>query len=180
MRHTLLRHPDSAGSAVNRIDVELIRPRPARLEFRYLVLGEIDALRLAPVTAARRRHGLWRHSCFEAFARAAGPAYVEFNFAPSLEWAAFRFKRYREGMHDLASLEPPHVEIRADSERFELNAALDLIDLPELAEDTPWRLAITAVIEQADGAKSYWALAHPPGKADFHHPDGFVLELPPP
>ena len=25
---------------------------------------------------------------------------------------------------------------------------------------------------------SYWALAHPPGKPDFHHPDCFALELP--
>lgn len=39
------------------------------------------------------------------------------------------------------------------------------------------RAAITAVIEEADGTKSYWALAHPAGKPDFHHPDGFVLEL---
>lgn len=38
--------------------------------------------------------------------------------------------------------------------------------------------AITAVIEETDGTKSYWALAHPAGKPDFHHPDGFVLELP--
>lgn len=38
--------------------------------------------------------------------------------------------------------------------------------------------AITAVIEEADGTKSYWALAHPVEKPDFHHPDGFVLELP--
>ncbi len=37
--------------------------------------------------------------------------------------------------------------------------------------------AITAVIEEADGTKSYWALAHPAEKPDFHHPDGFVLEL---
>jgi hypothetical protein len=33
------------------------------------------------------------------------------------------------------------------------------------------------VIEETNGAKSYWALKHPPGKPDFHHADGFVLEL---
>ena len=42
------------------------------------------------------------------------------------------------------------------------------------------RVAISAVIEEADGTKSYWALAHPPGKPDFHHADGFALQLPPP
>ena len=41
-----------------------------------------------------------------------------------------------------------------------------------------WRLALTAVIEETGGAKSYWALKHAPGKPDFHHADGFVLELP--
>ena len=38
-------------------------------------------------------------------------------------------------------------------------------------------LGLSAVIEEANGRKSYWALAHPPGKADFHHADCFA-ELP--
>ena len=32
-------------------------------------------------------------------------------------------------------------------------------------------------IEDEAGALSYWALRHPPGKPDFHHPAGFALEL---
>ena len=39
--------------------------------------------------------------------------------------------------------------------------------------------AFRAVIEEKDGTKSYWALAHPPGEPDFHHPDCFALDLPP-
>ena len=42
-----------------------------------------------------------------------------------------------------------------------------------------WRLGLSAVIEDTSGGKSYWALAHPPGKPDFHHADCFALELPP-
>jgi hypothetical protein len=34
------------------------------------------------------------------------------------------------------------------------------------------------VIEAADGGKSYWALAHPPGRPDFHHAAGFAAHLP--
>jgi hypothetical protein len=30
-----------------------------------------------------------------------------------------------------------------------------------------------------DGTKSYWALAHPQGKPDFHHVDSFALTLAP-
>jgi hypothetical protein len=38
-------------------------------------------------------------------------------------------------------------------------------------------IALSAVIETRDGAKSYWALAHPPGKPDFHHADCFIGQL---
>ena len=33
------------------------------------------------------------------------------------------------------------------------------------------RIGLSAVIETTDGALSYWALAHPAEKPDFHHPD---------
>jgi hypothetical protein len=42
------------------------------------------------------------------------------------------------------------------------------------------RLALSAVIEETDGHLSYWALAHPAERPDFHHRDGFVLALEPP
>jgi len=36
----------------------------------------------------------------------------------------------------------------------------------------------STTFEETNGRLSYWALAHPPGKPDFHHPDCFALELP--
>jgi len=39
------------------------------------------------------------------------------------------------------------------------------------------KLALSAVVEDDSGRLAYWALKHAPGKPDFHHPDGFVLEL---
>jgi hypothetical protein len=53
---------------------------------------------------------------------------------------------------------------------------LDVI-LPERWENDVYVLAISAVIEETNGTKSYWALAHPPGAPDFHHPDCFTLQL---
>jgi hypothetical protein len=50
--------------------------------------------------------------------------------------------------------------------------------LPDLPSDAPWLLGLSAVIEEMNGRLSYWALAHPPGKPDFHHADCFALELP--
>ncbi len=57
-----------------------------------------------------------------------------------------------------------------------LRVALPAEALP--AGDGELHLALTTVVEQADGPLSYWALAHPAGKADFHHRDGFALAVP--
>ncbi len=39
------------------------------------------------------------------------------------------------------------------------------------------RLALSAVVEDREGRLSYWAMRHPPGRPDFHHPEGFALAL---
>jgi hypothetical protein len=46
-----------------------------------------------------------------------------------------------------------------------------------LRVDGAWRIGLAAVIEERSGHKSYWALAHPPGKADFHPFDSCALEF---
>ena len=46
--------------------------------------------------------------------------------------------------------------------------------------DLDWQMGLSAVLEETDGTKSYWALAHPPGAPDFHHPDCFALDIPAP
>jgi hypothetical protein len=38
-------------------------------------------------------------------------AYYEFNFAPSLQWAAYRFRGYKSGMLAL-EISAPRIEIR--------------------------------------------------------------------
>ncbi|MBU2034068.1 MAG: hypothetical protein KKH37_09945 [Alphaproteobacteria bacterium] len=35
----------------------------------------------------------------------------------------------------------------------------------------------SAVLEEAAGEKSYWAVSHPTSKPDFHHADGLALAL---
>ena len=55
---------------------------------------------------------------------------------------------------------------------------LDLSDISEIAASDDWQVALSAVVEDASGDKSYWASAHPPGRPDFHHPDSFALHLP--
>lgn len=172
MRRTLTLHPDRQCAAVAAITVDIARPRPHRLELRYGVIARTADLRLPPPGAPGRENGLWRHTCFEAFVRApSAPGYHEFNFAPSRRWAAYRFDAYRVGLRE-ATIDAPEIETRLDADGFELRAGLALAPY-----SVPWQIALSAVIEDADGVLSYWALAHPPGRPDFHHPDGFALML---
>jgi hypothetical protein len=178
MRQALRLHPDSRCAAATRIEVDVARPRAGGLVLSYVVTGRIGGLRLPPVTASARADELWRHTCFEAFLRASPEeAYYEFNFAPSTQWAAYRFDRYRSGMRVAAEIAAPRIETRSGAERYALQAALELDALSSLPSKAGWRVGLAAVIEETNGNKSYWALAHPPGKPDFHHADGFAYDL---
>ena len=179
MRQALKLHPDSRCSAGTHIEVDVARPRPGNLVLRYFVTGKMSDLRMPPVTAPTRGDELWRHTCFEAFVRASpGAAYTEFNFAPSTQWAAYRFSDYRSGMSVASEISAPRVEVQSNGACCELQASLELDRVPGLPSDGAWRLGLSAVIEEASGGISYWALAHPPGKTDFHHSDCFAHELP--
>jgi hypothetical protein len=169
MRQILKLHPATPASAVGGVVVEVTRAG-RRLSLRYLVTGATPALVLPAPAASERTDELWKHTCVEAFVRGSGEGYWEFNFSPSGQWAAYRFDGYRAGMAP-APLEPRVEVVRTDGS-FELVADV------ELPDDGPWRLGLSAVIEGAD-VVTYWALAHPPGRPDFHHADCFALELPP-
>ncbi len=179
MLKTLQRHPGSTCAAVSRIEVEMVHPRPGVLRLRYLVRGGTRGVRLPAQTVPERRDELWRHTCFEAFlCVATGTAYYEFNFSPSGQWAAYEFDGYRRGMRPLNGVGEPRIEAQRYEEDFELRATLEFDGLTDSQPASPWRAGLSAVIEETDGNRSYWALAHPPGKPDFHHSDCFVFELP--
>jgi hypothetical protein len=180
MRQGLRRHPDSRCVAARRIEVDVARPSADSLVLAYVAYGNIGELRLPPMTAPARSDELWQHTCFEAFiGTAAGGAYYELNFAPSTQWAAYRFSSHRSGMRVVMEVSAPTIEMHAASDRFTLQAALKLDGLSDLPRGAGWRLGLAAITEDTRGGKSYWALAHPPGKPDFHHFDCFALELSP-
>jgi hypothetical protein len=174
MRHTLRLHPDLLSAAATRIEVDVARPRPGSLILSYVVSGRIGDVRMPPVMASARADELWRHTCFEAFVRpSAGPGYYEFNFSPSTQWAVYQFSAYRSGMRVATEISAPQIEVRSRGESYTLQAALEFDGLSYPS----WRLGLSAVLEETNGRKSYWALAHPPGEADFHHSDCFALEF---
>jgi hypothetical protein len=178
MPQPLRRHPDSRCVAATRIDVDVARPSPGSLVLSYVVHGKISDLRLPPISAPARGDELWQQTCFEAFVgTAAGAAYYELNFAPSTQWAAYRFSSHRSGMRVATEISASRIEVKSAPDRYTLQAALSLDELSGLPRDVGWRLGLAAITEDTNGGKSYWALAHPPGKADFHHFDGFAHEL---
>src|SRR5207249_1533417 len=69
------------------------------------------------------------------------------------------------------------VGARRAAQQLELDALMRLECLPLVPLRARLQLALSAVIEDEQGVLSYWALTHPPGKPDFHHPDAFVLDL---
>jgi hypothetical protein len=163
-------HPDCACSAVERIEAQAWQPASGQLSLRYVLTGAIAGIRLALPAPSARGDELWRSTCFEAFVSQGAEAYAEFNFSPSTQWAAYHFNAYREGMQNAPGA--PIISVRSGDRRFELEAALAL---PPGAR----RLGLSAVIEETNGVKSYWALAHPASKPDFHHRDSFAYELGP-
>lgn len=176
MRRELICHPDTPGKAVRSVAVEVSLSFDDGFALRYIVEGVIGELVLPNgegelVIADSATDGLWQSTCFEAFLTEEGqPDYTEFNYSPDGRWACYQFDDYRSL---LRSDELAPWEISA--ERSEQSYALRIE--PGIFPDMGAKLALSAVIEEVGGTKSYWALAHPPGKPDFHHPDCFALTL---
>ncbi len=106
-----------------------------------------------------------------------GSRYIEFNLSPSFEWAAYQFDMYREGMRNFSLQSDPEISITPDtSGQFWLDADLDVSGFDAQGA----KMNLSAVIEERDGTKSYWALAHAPGPPDFHNSDCFIATLPAP
>lgn len=137
-------------------------------EFSYLLTGNLRDVVIPRPSLPLRTDGLWKSTCFEAFIATGGTSYIELNFAPSGQWAAYSFENYRAGMHEL-DIAPPKIFFAENR----LIVEVDLAATPGSA------LNLAAVIERRDGVRNYWALAHPAGdRPDFHARDCFVAKLP--
>jgi hypothetical protein len=156
--------------------VRSLKARAARspageIAVSFVINGDLAGLRIPAARPPRIVPGLWRHTCCEVFiARPGRTAYHEFNLSPSGEWAAHAFERYREGRLLADASLDPRIAVRRAPGSLELDASIR-------SEEKGVRLGLSAVIEAADGTLSYWALRHPPGKPDFHHPEAFALAV---
>ncbi len=170
-------HPTSRAQSARGIQAQVGWGQGGALALTFSLTGDVVRFRIPTPQPSRRADGLWQHTCFEVFIRHEGePGYYEFNFAPSGAWAAYAFSRYRDGA-PLAQAVDPRIAVRRAEQQLELDALIRLECLPLAPLCARLQLALSAVIEDKQGVLSYWALTHPPGRPDFHHPDAFVLEL---
>lgn len=170
-------HPTTRAQSVRGVEARVAWGHGGALVLTFALEGDLTQLRIPVPQPSRRTDGLWQHTCFEAFIRHKGePAYYEFNFSPSGEWAAYAFRCYRDGMPLPQDLDPC-IAVRSTGERLELDAIIRLDCLPPGQPYTRLQLALSTVIEDKQSRLSYWALTHPPDRPDFHHLDAFALEL---
>lgn len=178
----LLCHASTPDDILAGITVEVDSLTADLLVLNFRIAGDIDRIHLPPQATSEFQDQLWKHTCLEAFIALPGnDEYFEFNFSPSSQWAVYRFEGYRQGMTPLYPAPPPRVIWRRREGELEVDVDIHLGAIPGLTareiEGRELRMAVSAVMESDQGRISYWALAHPPGKPDFHHSDGFALVL---
>jgi hypothetical protein len=177
-------HPDVPNNGVRRVAARAEVKGPDLLRFQYVLEADPLLIRVPPPVAdARRSDKLWAHTCFEAFiGLPESTGYLELNFSPSGQWAAYRFDAYRQGMTPALDA-APRLALRRLPEALELQAEVELsgslgpVGPGSRASPRPLRIGLSTVVEDREGRLSYWAMRHPPGRPDFHHPEGFALAL---
>ena len=174
----LISNAASPDPVIRGIEAKVDGNESSALAVSYTLIADIHQLLIPVATTPRHVDGLWRHSCFEAFIGVKNsPGYYEFNFSPSSEWAAYRFRGYRDGGPLDDDALAPDICVEHAADRLRLAATVRLDHLSVIQPGTTLRIGLAAVIEATDGSLSYWALKHPSDKPDFHHPDSFALEL---
>jgi hypothetical protein len=169
LQYELMCHPATPMAGVRSVFATAQRPAHRQVAAQFALHGELGAIAMPPMVPQQRADDLWRTTCFEMFiAAVGGSGYLEFNFSPSIRWAAYRFTDYRTGRVDEQHVAVHRVDLRVQGDVLELRV---VVDLPGMADDEAlgdWEIGLSAVIEARDGTKSFWAVRHPPGDPDFH------------
>lgn len=176
----LIHHPDTADAATKSWYIGVkAQYQNGNLTLRYEVQANINKLAIPEQKPTSEADGLWQHTCFEAFiAIVEEPPYHEFNFSPSGQWAAYAFNDYR-ARKPWQAQPTPAIHFVLTDDLMVLTAIINEANLPYNPHHQPFRLGLSAVLENKAGELSYWALFHPSGKPDFHHRSGFTLSISP-
>jgi hypothetical protein len=173
-------HPETPAPAIRSIDANAALRPDGTLALSFRLDGDAGRLTIPPTLCGERADGLWRHTCFEAFVAFADQTnYLEFNFSPSGQWAAYAFSAYRQRDPQADPQGAPEIKVQRDENGLMLATQIPAGVLPPNIRAS--NLGLSAVVESMDGQLSYWALRHPTGqptpKPDFHRRDTFALAL---
>ncbi len=168
-------HHDNPARFHQQVDATLTHTTNGGLQIVYAIHGLNLDLRIPTVHAPAPADGLWKTTCCEIFLGSIGQTgYREFNFSPSGQWATYEFSGTRQRAPHAFDCPAPDLAFERSEDLLKLTATLPKQALPK-AETL--RIAVSTILEIEGGDLGYWALAHPPGKPDFHQHAGFVLSL---
>lgn len=148
------------------------------LNLQYRLAGETGKIQLPErSTSPVRKDDLWANTCFEFFlAFPDDSRYWEFNLSPSGDWNVYHMEAYRRmGFREETSIQRLEVEMKREAGYVLLNADVDLS--PLISGNQRLQLGIASIVQSANQHETYWALAHPHPKPDFHVRDSFLIQL---
>ena len=148
------------------------------LRIRYCLSGSSSNILIPePAGYPARKDELWLETCFEFFLAHPGhPSYWEFNLSPSGDWNIFRMDAYRRaGFRQEEKIQGLQIRIGHDDGRICLDADVNLS--PIMAAGNRIQAGVASVIQTRDRHETYWALAHPGARPDFHLRESFMLEI---
>lgn len=166
-------HPAHPPALVRSIETRVIGLDARWLRIRWRILGA-QKLVIPSFAGKGRANDMWQTTCFELFLQQPGSSgYIEFNLSPSERWNAYDFSARREGMTERPMPREPECTMRKGSDIAVFDVAIPAAGLPE----GQLYGALTAVIEEEGGMKSYWAMLHTADAPDFHDPACFTVPL---
>lgn len=172
-RVPLKMHSAHPSDGIERL-VASIERRNDGLKLTYDLSGDLAGLIIPDHQPGLRRDELWKHTCFELFIIHGTGAYFEYNFSPGGDWAAYQFSDYREnGQY----LDCPPPAISSSQSGNHLSVSVSLPELPDGVAARTSQVGLTAVIENVQRQRSYWALDHTGEAPDFHRSETFTLTL---
>ncbi len=172
-------HKKTPAQFIQAMEVSYEISSDGLLKLRYAVDVPHSALVIAQIKEPLRTDFLWHTTCCEVFLGIKDkPEYIEYNFSPSSQWAAYQFTDYRKDVADLDVLAVPEISIESGHAKFALEAAVMLPHKWQQAYlNTGLDVGLTVVAEEQGGKNSYWSLAHHQDEPEFHDRSCFTLPL---
>jgi hypothetical protein len=174
---TLICHTTTPSSSPLLLFSEAAYLANGEMQLHYVLQGDLDKIYIPAQGSSTQQDNLWQQTCFEAFISVADePHYYEYNFSPSRQWAIYTFEDYRQQVPYMPQ-DKPIIQVHQTDNQLAMSVRLPHIILPENTSKKTLKLGLTAVIEDNNHDKSYWALQHPFENPDFHSREGFGLKV---